>query len=423
MQELTIHKFGGAALKNATYIRRIAQIIQELPAKNTVIVVSAIDKTTNHLERLARYAKNLDSNQTQRQFKKIKEFHNQIVNELFNEKLYFNTVEKLSVLFKDLEQIIAGVLLLGDFPDRTHDRIMSFGELFSSIIVYEYLAAQQLSITWVDSREIIITDSQIGQSDVIWSLTEKYIQQKISSLLSSGYILTQGYIAANTEGKTTTLGREGSDYSAAIIAASLNARKVIVWKDVLGVLTQDPRFFDSPSLISALSYEQAIEMTYAGASVLHPKTLKPLFQKNIPLQVRSFLDTKNAGTIIGNFPYLHHLPIKLKKTNLAAIQFTIKDFNYLTNKNLLEITANVSELNFTITFIQHQARTLLLCIENRPNDIQKLREQTMDLYDITIWSPVSAITIHNEQTEFSPAQKMIAKQLIDNKLVIVLQEE
>ncbi|MEL7340449.1 MAG: aspartate kinase, partial [Bacteroidota bacterium] len=291
-------KFGGASVKDAAAIRNAAEIIVQHQEHALLVVISAMDKTTNHLENLAYLARDGKETEAKEQFEKIKRFHLEIVKDLFADK-DAEVKAKVEAFLEKIDRIVSGILMLEEFPPRTYDRIVSFGELLSTTIVAGYLNHIEKEAVWIDARDYLKTDANYRQAGVIWSLTEANIRTQVMSLARQGRaLITQGFIGSTTDGKTTTLGREGSDYTASIFAHCLNASSLIVWKDVPGILNGDPRIMLETIKIDNLSYEEAVEMTFYGASVIHPKTIKPIFNKRIPLRVKCFLDVSLPGTVI-----------------------------------------------------------------------------------------------------------------------------
>jgi len=295
-QSLNVFKFGGASLKDAAPIRNVASILEGFKGDRLVIIVSAMGKTTNALEVIARAYTNGDTETARR---KLSELHNATMTTVG--ELFGGTPPELEVALNDL--FVSVEWVFDDEPnesyDYDYDQIVSLGELISSQLVAAYLNHAGLPTSWLDARDCIITDNTYREGWVQWPETQARISSAVPPLLDEGkFVLTQGFIGSTTENFTTTLGREGSDYSAAIFSYCLDAEAMSIWKDVPGVLTADPRLFENVSKIDRLSYKEAIEMTYYGASIIHPKTIKPLQNKSIPLHVRSFLEPKSSGTEI-----------------------------------------------------------------------------------------------------------------------------
>jgi aspartate kinase len=382
-------KFGGASVKDAEGVRNVAGIIHqyhtqpETKGQPLAIVVSAMDKTTNALELLAAYATQGKEAETKAQLAKIEKFHYDIIHKLFGKDSapVEAAVEKY---FTEIAQKVRGILLLGEFPARIYDRIMAYGELVSSVILHQYLLHQKLNAAWADARQIITTDSSFKQAEVVWNITLDNIQHKLESLFGTHPIVViQGYIASNTEGKTTTLGREGSDFTASILGYAMNARRVLIWKDVPGVMSADPRVdADFAQKIDTLSYETAVEMTFYGASVIHPKTIKPLQNKAIPLHVKCFKDTKLEGTVIQSSEVGTdlHVPSRIHKKNQALVTLRPRDFSFMDEYLLRTIFDLSSKAGLQINLVQTSAITVQLCIDNAPEAIQAFVSSATDLF-------------------------------------------
>jgi len=288
---MKIYKFGGASVKDSNGIENLVQILQKMGQEKTLVIVSAIGKTTNALELVVKNYFN-NKNELQYSINEVMSFHNEILLKLFtneNHEIY----NEVKIVFENLK----GFLNRNKSPDYSfvYDQIVSNGELLSTKIINAYLNYKGIASNWVDSRDLIKTDSNYRDSDLIWDLTQKNISNKIDKKLLN---ITQGFIASDENNFNTTLGREGSDYSAAIYAYCLNAHSLTIWKDVPGFLNADPRVFDNPILLESISYTEAIELAFYGASVVHPKTLQPLQKKEIPLYVKSFLNPDEKGTTI-----------------------------------------------------------------------------------------------------------------------------
>ncbi|RMG70072.1 MAG: aspartate kinase, partial [Bacteroidetes bacterium] len=290
-------KFGGASVKDAGGIRNVADIIRRHTDQPLLVVVSAMDKTTNHLERLAYLARDGQETEAWAEFERIQRFHHHQIEALSGEAGRSALRDKVAPFFEEMARIVRGILLLEEFPPRTYDRIVAYGELLSTTIIAAYLAHEGADCEWLDARELVRTDATYQQAGVIWSVTEQNIQEQVAPRMQAGRILiTQGFIGSTMQGRTTTLGREGSDYTGSIFAHCLGADSLTVWKDVPGILNGDPRIRKHTVKLDRLSYEEAVEMTFYGASVIHPKTIKPIYTRNIPLHVKCFLDVEAPGS-------------------------------------------------------------------------------------------------------------------------------
>lgn len=376
-------KFGGASLKDPEALKRLPQLLSEHRSDELVIVVSAMGKTTNALQLLAEHAVAGDSPSTLAQFERIRDFHYEIVRLVFR-STNENVVLLLKPLFTELWQILEGLRLLREFPPRTYDRVMAFGELLSSIIVHNYLLHEGIELVWLDARKLITTDSSFGNASVIWrATTEKVTDTLLPLLQDSKWVITQGYIAQTEDGQTTTLGREGSDYTAAILANLIHADRMVVWKDVPAVMSADPRFDPDAALpIAELSYRQAVTMTYYGASVIHPKTLRPLENVGIPLKVRSFLSPELPGTHIGHFELEPILPrsVLVRKQGQVVIRLNPQDFDFMDAAHLRHVMQS-AESKLAISLIHTTAQELFLCVNDHPDAIQHFLGEVADRFN------------------------------------------
>jgi len=293
--KLQIHKFGGASIKDASAMQNVGSIVQSWKDQSNVIVVSAMGKTTNALEKLLD-AYFHEEGAASEILQTIKQQHLEVAQQLFD--AHHEVFTSINDTFVEIEWIIEETPQ--DAYDYLYDQMVSVGELASTRILAAYLQTLGLPVHWLDARDVIQTDNTYREGRIDWETTLERCQEIIPPLLAEGkMVLMQGFIGATSENFTTTLGREGSDFSAAILAYCLDANRMSIWKDVQGVMTADPRLFEKVSKIDRLSYKEAIEMTYYGAKVLHPKTIKPLQNKNIPLYVKSFIEPSGAGTYVG----------------------------------------------------------------------------------------------------------------------------
>ena len=363
---MKVYKFGGASVKDAKGIRNVYSILKEDLSSDKVIVISAMGKTTNMLERVV----NDYINGQSPSLDEVKRYHYDIIKELFPEN--HSIFDEVNNLFVEIEWAIE------DSPTSTYDyeydQIVSVGELLSTKIVSTFLEQQNFTNTWVDARDIIRTDNTYRNARIDWELTTDLISKVISP---KGVYLTQGFIGCTSENFTTTLGREGSDFTAAILSYALETVEVVIWKDVDGMLNADPRFFDDAQLLNQLSFSEAIELAYFGAKVIHPKTIQPLKEKNIPLRVKSFLNPANEGTIIfENAKMLPFLPSFIIKENQILISISAKDLSFIVEDHLSHIFALFSKHGLGINVMQNSAVSFSACTDN---DIQKVPALINDL--------------------------------------------
>jgi aspartate kinase len=300
---MKVFKFGGASIKDANSIKNMTDIVAEYPGDSIVIVVSAMGKTTNHLEEI--FFKKLKGEDFGADLEKLTQYHYMITRDLFNGKMDVE-LNPVKELFAELDSIL-GSNVKNRNGAQLYDAVVSFGELLSSTIIGLYMQGNGMKINWIDARKLIKTDQTYREGKIEWEITDSLVKSALKEKLSETNFITQGFIGSTKDGNTTTLGREGSDFTAAIFGACLNAESVTIWKDVPGILNADPKRFDKTQLYSNLSYQEAAEMTYYGASVIHPKTIKPLANKNISLLVKSFEIPSLEGTEI-NKGDAHDLP-------------------------------------------------------------------------------------------------------------------
>ncbi len=364
-----VHKFGGASVKNSEGIRNVVKIIKERQDVG-IIVISAIGKTTHHLEKLVRLSIEHTQEEALNYLDKILLFHKEICEQVFGE-IPTELWQILTGTEKKLEGIIRGVFLLGEIPPRIHDRIMAFGELLSSRILSFALAKEGIPNVWLDARKLITTDPSYQKAFVRWDLTEKNVLEKLLPLLRKGKkVVIPGYIAATEEGKTTTLGREGSDFSAAIFANLTGADAMIVWKDVPGVLTEDPRENPEAELISELSYDDALKLTFFGAKILHPKTIAPLKRKQIPLFIKSFHKPQAQGTKIIEGAKIK-TNIKAKIQNLVLLTLKKKDFSFLIPKDISLLFAGLDSAELLCYQTLFSGNEIFLVLENNSEGTER----------------------------------------------------
>jgi len=405
---MQVFKFGGASVKNAESVKNLARIIEIYKGEPLLVIVSAMDKTTNRLEDLLN-AYFYQQNSLHEIFDEIKSFHYRILDDLFPDKSnpIFNEVANT---FVEIDWIIEE--RPQDEYDYLYDQIVSIGEMVSTKIVNAYLQQQNLPSKWLDVRNYIHTDNTYREANVDWLKTEESIQKDIPALLTNYIPVTQGFLGGTSENFTTTLGREGSDYSAAIFAACLNAQSLTIWKDVPGVLNADPKWFNPTELIPELSYVDAIELSYYGASVIHPKTIKPLENKEIILNVRSFIDINNTGTIIRKTK--DHLPVPsfIFKVNQVLINILPKDFSFIVEDNLSQIFSLFFKYKIKINMMHNSAINFSVSVDNDPEKIPKLIEELRKDFKVSFKENLELVTIryYNQDT--------IDRVLVDKDIIL-----
>ncbi|GAB4131253.1 MAG: aspartate kinase [Bacteroidia bacterium] len=389
---MKIFKFGGASVKDATAVKNVASILSSFKNGQLIVVVSAMGKTTNALERLtdAFYFGKEDPAAV---LDEIRKYHFDIIQELFPDKNHaiYTTIHNC---FVELEWA------LEDAPthsyDCEYDQIVSMGEIISTHIVAAYAKETGLKAKWLDVRDYIKTDETYREGKVDWKQTEHEIQNKLLPLFGNEQELiciTQGFIGVTSENFTTTLGREGSDYTAAIMAYCTNAESVTIWKDVPGVLNADPKWFDDTRLISQLTYQDAIELTYYGATVIHPKTIKPLQNKHIPLFVRSFLDPAKEGTKIHDVQVPLPIPCFIFKVNQVLISISPRDFSFIVEENLSGIFNTLFRHGVKINTMQNSALSFSICVDNNERKIPALIEELKKSYRVLYNENLELVTI------------------------------
>ncbi|PZX56707.1 aspartate kinase [Algoriphagus chordae] len=358
MTKTQIHKFGGASVKDALSVQNLANILRNRLRNNFVIVVSAMGKTTNHLENII--SLKLDRKDYSGNSTILKDFHLAICSELFPEgHVIFPKIENYFILLHhELNKSISK-----DNYDEYYDRIIGFGEILSSRIVMEYLCFQDLLVLWQDARELICTDSDFRFAKVDWERTRRNCQSQLKPKLEQFPVLTQGFIGADRAGRPTTLGREGSDFTAAILAGSLDAASVTIWKDVPGVLNADPKIFSGTTLFVELDYQQAAQMTYYGASVIHPKTIKPLANAGIPLFVKSFLDPEEPGTKIHARAKTESIPTFILKKDQILVSLKVTDFTFIEEKHIHQVYEQLQALKLHVNMLQTSAISISIVID------------------------------------------------------------
>ena len=386
---MQVFKFGGASVKDANGVKNLTSVLQKVGYKNTLVIVSAMGKTTNALEAvLNNYFNN--KAELQSSLQEVKKYHNAILLDLFDNEQH-PVFKKISSLFDELNSFLKS----NKSPDYNfvYDQVIGYGELVSTQIISSYLNDIGLKNNWLDVREFIKTDNYYRRANVDWNATQHLIN---SNLNTSSLHITQGFLGSDSNNFTTTLGREGSDYTAAIFAYCLNAQSVTIWKDVPGVLNADPRYFENAQLLNKISYREAIELAFYGASVIHPKTLQPLQRKEIPLYVKSFLNPENAGTKVDKGVALEpNIPCFIVKKNQVLISLSSLDFSYIVEENISEIFSLLHLYKMKVDVIQNSAISFSVCIDNIYNNLDKLLHHLKAKFNVTCHENVSLYTIRN----------------------------
>ena len=386
---MKIFKFGGASVKDADSVKNVLRVLSIQGFERCLIVVSAMGKTTNALERVVEFYFN--KSDYQQEIAKIKEDHIQIAKGLFDEN--HHVFSEIKLFFDDIESF----LRRNKSPNYNfvYDQVVTCGEMISSKILSVYLSDNEMGNQWLDARDFIKTDTNYREGVVNWEDTEK----NISQLDKAKTYVTQGFIGSDENNFTVSLGREGSDYSAAIFAYCLDAKDMTIWKDVPGVMTGDPRKFENVELLSNISYEEAIEMAYYGASVIHPKTLQPLKQKSIPFFVKSFISPEKAGTKIGISTENQLLESYILKENQVLMRISTRDFSFIAEDHISFIFRELAKRNIKVSLMQNSAISLALCLEDKFNNVDELEVELEQDFNTEIVKNVSLFTIRNARLE------------------------
>ena len=381
---MKVFKFGGASVKNADAVKNVASVIQ-LHKDDLIVVVSAMGKTTNALEEVVKVYAGGEGDVFEK-LQVVKDFHSAIMNELFEDKN--NTIfDEIHNTFVEIEWEIEEEYN-GNY-DYVYDQIVSVGELLSTKIVNAYLNQIGINSGWMDARDLIQTDNTYRSARVDWELTEQLVKQQVLPKFEGAdqqIILTQGFIGSSSENFTTTLGREGSDFSAGILAYCSNAEDVTIWKDVPGMLNADPKWFDDTQKLNNISYHEAVELAYYGATVIHPKTIKPLHNRHIPLYVKSFVAPEEPGTIINDNTSEDSLvPSFIFKMNQVLISIAAKDYSFIMEDHLSHIFGLFAEHGVKINLMQNSAISFSVSVDNDgikiPSLIEDLRKEYKVLYN------------------------------------------
>ncbi|MBL4670439.1 MAG: aspartate kinase [Flavobacteriales bacterium] len=392
---MKVFKFGGASVKNAEAVKNVGEVIKLHPG-NLVVVISAMGKTTNELEKVVESYLDKDG-KVNEHLQAVKDFHTNILNDLFKNKTHsiFNEVHNT---FVEIEWEIEDDAVRE--YDYVYDQIVSVGEVLSTKIVSAYLNEIGINNKWKDIRNIIQTDNTYRNAKIDWKLTDELVQKELKfDNEKQSIFITQGFIGSSSELFTTTLGREGSDFSAGILAYCLNAENVTIWKDVPGMLNADPKWFDNTIKLDNISYLEAVELAYYGASVIHPKTIKPLQNKSIPLYIKSFVSPHNDGTLINNETKQDSLiPSFIFKMNQVLISISAKDYSFIMEDSLSHIFGIFSTFNVPINLMQNSAISFSVCVDFDSQKTMLLIDQLKKDYKILYNDNLELVTIRHYDT-------------------------
>ena len=389
---MRIFKFGGASVKDADGVRNVAKVLQHEGTENTLVIISAMGKMTNYFEEIIdTYFYELED--LNLKLNKVELYHKNIISDLFQKE---NEIySEVDVLFGELRWFLARNT--SQRYNYVYDQIICFGELLSTKILSAYLNLLQIDNHWLDVRNYIKTDSNYRDAKVNWILTQQIINDKLDL---NKLNITQGFLGGNDTENTTSLGREGSDYTAGIFAYCLNAESVTIWKDVPGILNADPRVFKETTLIEQISYEETIEMAFYGASVIHPKTIKPLQNKEIPLFVKSFLNPKNSGTMVSKGVRLNpYIPCFIVKKNQIFVSISANDFSFMVEDNLSYIFKKLHDYKLKVNLIQNSAISFSVCVDNKFDNFDAFYTELKSEFKIDFQKKVDLYTIRHFNNE------------------------
>lgn len=402
---MKVFKFGGASVKDAAAVRNVAEIVSNHANDKLGIVVSAMGKTTNAMEDIVKALCDRDKDTFIRKIEERRAYHLAIMDELFDD-------QSLSV-YTEINGEFDTLITLFEDPipenfDFEYDQIVSRGEIISTKIISEYLHVSGIRALWADARKLIRTDNKYREGEVDWQRTEELFKERFLSHYDQfDVIVTQGFIGHTAEGFTTTLGREGSDFTAGIMAYCSDAESVTIWKDVPGMLNADPKYFDNTIKLDKISFREAIELAYYGASVIHPKTIKPLQNKEIPLYVKSFVHPEAEGTMIQKSMVADHLiPSFIFKMNQTLFSFTPKDFSFLVEKNLSDIFDRLAKVKAKINIMQNSALNFSVLVDAEKVDVDEINEYFGDTYHVKYNQDLELVTIrHYDQATIDRVTK------------------
>jgi aspartate kinase len=417
---MRIFKFGGASVKDADGIKNVFSVLEKVGHEDTLLVISAMGKTTNALELVIKnYFEK--SNELHSSLQEVRKYHNQILMDLFDDEEH-DVFYAVNSHFADLEYFIRS----NKSPNYNfvYDQVVSFGEIVSTTIVSHYFNHAGLKNNWIDVRNFIKTDNNYRDADVDWTKTQQYISKGVKKKALN---ITQGFLGSDENNFTTTLGREGSDYTAAIFAYCLNAESVTIWKDVPGVLNADPRYFENAVLLNQISYREAIELAFYGASVIHPKTLQPLQKKEIPLFVKSFVNPLLAGTSVSKGQDLEPVtPCFIVKKDQLLLSLSSIDFSFIMEENISEIFALLHQYKIKTSLIQNSAISFSVCLEDKFGNFDQVKNILSKKFKIAYNDKVSLYTIrHFDEKAAKMVEKdknVLVKQISRETMQIVTKE-
>ncbi|MBE9468733.1 MAG: aspartate kinase [Bacteroidetes bacterium] len=412
---MIIYKFGGASVKDADAVRQLSNIVKSTCDKKLVVVVSAMGKITNALERFINlYYNQLPDIETV--FNEIRQFHFDIIDSIFNDNKdnLFSIDDFKKSINSDFIKLHNKVnnAPTSDY-DFEYDQIICFGEILSTKIVSAYLNFININNKWIDIRNCLKTDNNYREAKVDWDKSSPLVTKSFSFNDSINVYLTQGFIASSVNGYSSSLGREGSDYTASVLAFILNAESISVWKDVPGFLNADPKWFEKTEKLEEISYQEAIELAFYGAKIIHPKTIKPIQNKSIPLYVKSFLNPEDAGTVIRSIKHkLELVPVYIRKQNQVLLSISPLDFSFIIEENISKIFALFARYKVKVNLIQNSAISLSVCISNNTSKFGQLIADLKKYYKVLYNKNVELITIRHY------THKAVNKVITDKKILL-----
>ncbi len=410
---MKVFKFGGASVNNIERINMVGRILKQFSHEKLLIVISAMGKTTNALEKVVGAFYSGKKEEALQLFELVKNQHLGTAKQLLVTH-YLSCEEQLKNFFTEAEW------LLHDDPqkpyDYYYDQVVCIGELLSTTIISYYLNEIGVKNKWIDVRDVIRTDDSFRDANIEWEFTNSKVSTSILPLFNeTNFILTQGFIGATDENESTTLGREGSDYTAAVFASMLNAESQTIWKDVSSVMNADPKQFPDAQPITELNYNEVIEMAYYGAQVIHPKTIKPLQNKNIPLYVKCFLDPSLPGTLIHNHPVHHLPPIIVIKEKQALVEMSSKDFSFVGEHHVGALYHLLEKLKIKPNLTQNTAISFICVLDDRPEKIEKLAFEVSEIFDVQVMKELSLLTVRHYN-------KDVFEKLTQGKTILLRQQ-
>ena len=390
---MRIYKFGGASVKDADAVNNLKRVLEDTGYENTFVVVSAMGKTTNAMEAIVD-AYFQDKASVPAAIREVEKFHQDILIELFEDPTH-PVYASIQTLFEE----VRGFLAWNKSPhyNFVYDQVVCYGELLSTVIISNYLNLSGLKNNWIDVRNLIKTDANYRDVRVNWERTQEMVSRNVDR---SKLNITQGFLGSDDNNFTTTLGREGSDYTAAILAYCLDADSVTIWKDVPGVLNADPRHFEEPRLLNKISYREAIELAFYGASVIHPKTLQPLQRKEIPLHVKSFINPKNSGTEVGKGMGIEpEIPCFIVKKEQVLMKLSSLDFSFIVEDSISDLFKLLHDYRMKVDLIQNSAISFSVCVDNKFGKLSELLDILKGKFKVVHHENVSLYTIRHFNAE------------------------